>query len=118
MADIKNQGKTPFEKKWKKFLPSLEELQVGTKYAKKLGTLPAYLNSQLLVIKLKLRTAKIILASISIANAKMQVVIKKLENLLYDQLKEEYMKEHSLTESAFQDPSWDYGLFDYIKKNT
>jgi len=47
MADIQKQGTKPFEKRWKKFLPSLKELQVGTKYAKKLGALPAYLNSQL-----------------------------------------------------------------------
>ena len=45
-----DQGTDVLKEKYKKFLPRLDELQIGTPYVKKLGELPAYLASQLAII--------------------------------------------------------------------
>ena len=52
MTDVR-QGTTPLTEEDQRYLPNLEELQLGTKYAKRFVELPAFLYSQLTLIAQK-----------------------------------------------------------------
>ena len=53
MAKVLEQGIIPMTEEDEQYLPNLQELQLGTKYAKKYGALPAFLFSQLALIAQK-----------------------------------------------------------------